>query len=208
MKQEIPQEAQETFLSAMSTLAGAVSISTPRVCDHCRNPDEEAFPFGAIDRCGMRWDDLCNGCYESLGCDHSGKVAYLTGYTGKPTRSPQQLLQLAINLDAMVIDCRFNPASRWVRHWNRNELAKVLGERYLWVRSFANNAYKEGRIELVDPAAGLAILSCQPAQSVIILCACSDGERCHRKQVGEYLADAGWQVREVTKEEWSAAHAG
>lgn len=208
MRQEIPKEALGTFVSAMSTLAGAVSISTPRVCDHCRNPDEEAFPYDAIDRAGVRWHDLCNGCYELLGCDHSGKIAYLTGYTGKPTRNPQQLLQLAINLDAMVIDCRFNPASRWVRHWNRIELMQVLGDRYLWVRPFGNKAYKENRIELVDPSAGLAILSCQPMQSVIILCACAAGETCHRKRVGEYLAAAGWQVREVTKEEWSAAHAG
>lgn len=189
----------------MSTLAGSVSLSTPRVCDHCRNPDKEAFPYGAIDRGGTRWEDLCNECYDLLGCDHSGKVAYLTGYTGKPTRSPQQLLQLAINLDAMVIDARYNPVSRWARHWNRHDLTEVLGDRYLWLRSFGNKAYKEGRIELVDPAAGLAALSLQPAQAFIILCACADGEACHRKKAGEFLAAVGWTVREVTPEEWGAA---
>jgi hypothetical protein len=129
------------------------------------------------------------------------KTAYLTGYTGKPTRTPSQLRQLAINLDAVVVDCRYSPRSR-VPHWNHLHLRRTVGiDRYRWTKDFGNT----GRITLKNPAAGLALLLFLPADNFIILCACADGQTCHRKQVGEYLAAHGWTVREVTKEEWEAA---
>lgn len=132
------------------------------------------------------------------------KTAYLTGYTGKPTRTPAQLKQLAETLDAVVVDSRYSPQSR-VPHWTRYALSRVLGNLYLWVRDFGNQAYKEGYIKLVDPASGLDLLNNHTADTFIILCACADGESCHRKQVGEYLAVHGWTVHEVTQAEWEAA---
>ena len=129
------------------------------------------------------------------------KTAYLTGYTGEPTRTPAQLLQLAINLGAVVVDSRYNPQSR-VPHWNGIALGKLMGRKYLHIRDFGNQAYKEGYIKLVDPASGLDQLNNHTADTFIILCACSDGQHCHRKQVGEYLAANGWAVREVTAQEW------
>lgn len=133
------------------------------------------------------------------------KTAYLTGYTGKPTRKPEQLLRLATNLDAVVVDSRFSPWSRWASHWNRYQLQALLLKRYLWIGGFGNKAYREGRIELVDPTSGIYQLNNHTADNFIILCACADGESCHRKQVGEYLAARGWTVREVTQQEWEAA---
>jgi hypothetical protein len=133
------------------------------------------------------------------------KHAFLTGYTGRPTRTPAQLLQLAINLEAVVVDSRFNPVSRWATHWNRIRLQDALGDRYLWLQPFGNSAYKENKINLVNPALGLTYITDIGVTRAIILCACSDGQTCHRKQVGEYLAANGWEVREVTKEEWEAA---
>lgn len=132
------------------------------------------------------------------------KTAYLTGYTGKPTRTPAQLLQLAINLGAVVVDSRYNPQSR-VKHWNRYMLHEVLGDRYKHVKAFGNEAYKEGYIRLSDPAAGLVILESQNVECCIILCACSDGAHCHRTQVGDFLNAHGWTVREVTQQEWEDA---
>lgn len=134
------------------------------------------------------------------------KTAYLTGYTGKPTRSPQQLLQLAINLGAVVVDSRYMPYSKWQKHWNRESLAQVLkAQGYLWVKDFGNQAYKEGYIKLVDPASGLDQLNNHTADTFIILCACSDGATCHRTQVGDFLNAHGWTVREVTQQEWEEA---
>jgi uncharacterized protein (DUF488 family) len=129
------------------------------------------------------------------------KTAYLTGYTGKPTRTPAQLLQLAINLEATVVDIRYSPRSR-VPHWNQDALKDKLGSRYSLVGAFGNRAFKSGMIHLVNPPAGLNFLYHRPERRFILLCACNDGETCHRKQVGEYLAAHGWEVREVTKQEW------
>lgn len=133
------------------------------------------------------------------------KHAFLTGYTGKRTRTPVQLLQLATNLDAVVVDSRYNPASRWATHWNRVPMQNALGDRYLWLNDFGNSAYKEGAIKLVNPPRGLAYLDSVGITRAIILCACADGATCHRTQVGWYLAANGWTVREVTKEEWEEA---
>ncbi len=134
------------------------------------------------------------------------KHAYLTGYTGRPTRAPAQLLQLAINLDALVVDSRFNPVSRWATQWSRIPLQRVLGDRYLWLQEFGNSAYKDNKIKLVNPASGLAYLESINESRAIILCACADGQTCHRTQVGWFLAANGWEVREVTKEEWGNAN--
>lgn len=129
------------------------------------------------------------------------KTAYLTGYTGKPTRNPEQLRQLAINLGAVVVDSRYNPQSR-VAHWNREALRNIVGRSaYLHLRSFGNRNYRAGSILLDNPDHGLNLLNQHTTETFIILC----GETCHRKQVGEYLAANGWTVREVTQAEWEAA---
>jgi hypothetical protein len=132
------------------------------------------------------------------------KTAYLTGYTAKPTRTPDQLLQLAINLEATVVDIRYSPRSR-VLHWNQDALKEKLGRRYCLVGAFGNSAYRTGLIRVVNPAFGMGLLNRWPEQNFILLCGCNDGETCHRKQVGEYLAAHGWTVREVTAQEWEEA---
>jgi hypothetical protein len=132
------------------------------------------------------------------------KTAYLAGYTGRPTRTPEQLRQLAINLNAVVVDSRYSPRSR-VAHWNMDALWALLSERYVWCKDFGNPTFREGRITLRDPGYGLDSLLSLPSDNFIILCACADGQTCHRKQVGEYLAAHSWTVREVTQAEWEAA---
>lgn len=132
------------------------------------------------------------------------KTAYLTGYTGRPTRTPEQLRQLAINLDAVVVDSRYSPRSR-VAHWCGGALRELLGDRYMYNASFGNRTYRQGIITLADPDFGLKRLDHQGVMRAIILCACADGETCHRKQVGDFLAAHGWTVREVTQAEWEAA---
>lgn len=60
----------EDALIALAGSLGATSIHiTPvRVCDHCGDSEKEAFPYGAVDRNGNTWQDLCNDCWEALGC--------------------------------------------------------------------------------------------------------------------------------------------
>lgn len=62
--------AAETALLSVAQAVGARSIHiTPvRVCDHCNDAEQEAFPYNATDRDGNQWADLCNACYDKLGC--------------------------------------------------------------------------------------------------------------------------------------------
>lgn len=129
------------------------------------------------------------------------KQAFLAGYT---SRKPEQLLRLAETLDAVVVDSRYNPVSR-VPHWNAPALKEALGKRYTTMEFFGNKTYKQGIITLWNPAMGLGWLDSLGINRAIILCACKDGATCHRKQVGEYLAANGWEVREVTEDEWKQA---
>lgn len=46
------------------------TVNTPYICDHCQDKAKEAFPFGVYDRNGKHWDDLCNDCFDELGCSY------------------------------------------------------------------------------------------------------------------------------------------
>ena len=121
-------------------------------------------------------------------------TVYATGYTGK---TPGALLKLATELDAVVYDIRFSPVSR-NPIWNKNALAKLLGDRYVHCRNLGNAAYKEGNhaIRLVDQDAGLAQVIAEQ-RAVILLCVCADAATCHRTFVAGQLAAAGVSVTEI-----------
>lgn len=67
----------EGLLAALAEVVGAIdgtvtgiSISTPYICDCCQSEDEEAFPYHVRDKGGRLWADLCNDCFEILGCSY------------------------------------------------------------------------------------------------------------------------------------------
>lgn len=72
MRHKLPSESVAKIAAAMSQLTGkipsAIHVNTPRVCDHCQNANEEAFPYHVYDARGRFWRDLCNGCFDELGC--------------------------------------------------------------------------------------------------------------------------------------------
>lgn len=74
MKKPIPDKTIEVIVKALADLHGATGergslhIIGVRICDHCRNEDEEAFPYGVTDAQGRYWQDLCNDCFDALGC--------------------------------------------------------------------------------------------------------------------------------------------
>lgn len=71
----IKQPSQETE-QALAELVKAVGgdgsyhFAPVYVCDHCKNEDKEAFPYGVYDREGCYWSDLCNDCFDKLGCSY------------------------------------------------------------------------------------------------------------------------------------------
>jgi uncharacterized protein (DUF488 family) len=118
---------------------------------------------------------------------------YTFGYSGQQS---DKLLALAEQLDAIpygirsVIgdDIRFSPRSR-IPQWNGGRLAKLLGDRYHHLPALGNRNYKGGPVEIVDLEAGLAqVADLLVHQPVILLCACTQVQRCHRRLVAEAIS--------------------
>jgi hypothetical protein len=46
----------------------SIHVNQPRICDHCLDADREAFPYCVHGANGQLWQDLCNDCFDALGC--------------------------------------------------------------------------------------------------------------------------------------------
>ena len=69
MNKEIPPELIEAF--AELAQGRPFTITPVRICDHCQNEQEEAFPYGVEDATGKHWDWLCNNCFDALKCSYN-----------------------------------------------------------------------------------------------------------------------------------------
>lgn len=103
----------------------------------------------------------------------------------------------------VVVDVRLKPVSRNFQ-WNKNNLAKLLGARYVWVEELGNLNYKGGPIALKDEETGLARLQAVLTKSdALVLCVCADPSICHRTIVIARLVDSlhpefsGLEVRDL-----------
>lgn len=71
------KEHSEQELRMLALIAEAVGspgsfhIAPIYICDHCKDDTKEAFPYGVYDRNGKLWNDLCNSCFDALGCRYS-----------------------------------------------------------------------------------------------------------------------------------------
>lgn len=130
-------------------------------------------------------------------------MIYLAGYHG---RKPEALLHLSQQLDAVVVDIRYSPHSR-MPGWDQKDLIKLLHANYMWAHPFGNENFNNDEpIKIVNMQDGVNLLKRRRVNNYILLCACKDGETCHRKVVGEFIkANTQQEVREVTEEEWAAA---
>lgn len=113
---------------------------------------------------------------------------YTLGYTGT---KPEQILNLAQTLGAIVIDTRFSPRSRALQ-WTRLRLTNVLGTHYQHMPNLGNINYKNGGpIQINKPDIGVpAVVARLIIQPVILLCVCKDCDTCHRKVVAEMVQAA------------------
>lgn len=96
---------------------------------------------------------LGRGC----GVDAGNHIVTKIYTFGTPRRRLAELVALAHELDALVVDVRLAPRSR-VREWNQAVMAEALGDRYLHVGAFGNLNYKAAGapVKLRDPEAGVA----------------------------------------------------
>lgn len=82
------KEPSEQELEALAKLAKAVGgdgsfhIAPVYVCDNpdCPDRDREVFPYGVHDAQGCFWNDLCNACFDSLGCSYGDDPSTSSGY--------------------------------------------------------------------------------------------------------------------------------
>lgn len=90
---------------------------------------------------------------------------------------------------AMVVDIRYSPTSR-LREWRQPALQRTLGAAYRHERRLGNRGYRDGRVAIVDLEGGAtAVAQLARRQPVVLLCACSDVDRCHRKAIADFLLE-------------------
>ncbi|MFN8493159.1 MAG: hypothetical protein U0350_36485 [Caldilineaceae bacterium] len=72
MKTELTPEMFDAIAKAAQVLtdgqATQLYVNQQRICDHCKSANREAFPYHVYDSNGEFWEDLCNQCFDELGC--------------------------------------------------------------------------------------------------------------------------------------------
>jgi hypothetical protein len=115
------------------------------------------------------------------------------GYTEKD--AAQRLETFLAQPRTGLVDIRYSPRCRWDAQWNKSALQAKYGTRkYIHLRCFGNVNYnKPGQpIQLANPDERLASLVnfLLNDASLMLLCACKDYERCHRKTVYDLVMQA------------------
>ncbi|RPI60262.1 MAG: DUF488 domain-containing protein [Planctomycetaceae bacterium] len=126
---------------------------------------------------------------------------YTLGYSGWKIEDVEKELA---RLDAILVDVRMVPRTRWAQQWNASALHQRLGDQYVWLKQFGNKNYKGTfeQIEIADfptgetrlrelltkDAAGSTASSPTSGKSIILMCGCRDVNVCHRKVLAEWLA--------------------
>jgi len=112
---------------------------------------------------------------------------YTIGYSRRRLDDIAHVLQ---TYEALLVDVRYNPTSRWRPEFRRHHLAAHFGTRYVWCQALGNRNYKGGPIQLADYPAGLAqvrtLLETHPA--LVLMCSCGEIETCHRTQAAAQLS--------------------
>ena len=121
-------------------------------------------------------------------------MIYTIGYSG---RSLSSLVSLVQELDAVLVDIRFSPASR-NPDFSGKRLREALGERYVHLKAVGNETYRSGGpVKMADPSAGVEALRAID-RSVVLMCACAQYHNCHRRAVADFLRGEGYEVAEVS----------
>lgn len=130
-------------------------------------------------------------------------MIYTTGYG--LWNDPDAFAEEVRRLGARVIDIRFRPWSRQPR-WREHALQELLGTSYSSLPALGNANYRSrGPVRLQDPDRGLAaVLDRATRGPVILLCACSNPSRCHRRLVAAALRERGADVAELATHEKSS----
>lgn len=112
---------------------------------------------------------------------------------GYANRDAEQVVEelMAQSSSIYLLDVRLQARSRWYPAWNKGPLKEKWGQRYIHERCLGNLNYQypDRPITLANPesAAEWVVSWLQHGCSFVVLCACKNYDRCHRKTVIEYL---------------------
>jgi uncharacterized protein (DUF488 family) len=122
------------------------------------------------------------GTLETIGYSEPGAVARIETFLTRPRSG--------------LVDIRYSPRCRWDAQWNAAALlAKYGSTKYIHLKCFGNVNYNcPGQpIQLAAPEERLNSLvnALLAGSSLLLLCACKDYERCHRKVVYDLVMKEG-----------------
>jgi Protein of unknown function, DUF488. len=123
---------------------------------------------------------------------------FTTGYTGKAV---EQLPALLDFYEAVLADIRFAPTSRHLE-WRKTYLALLLKNRYRHVPALGNRLYKSDGVQIHNMELGIRLVESWNT-NVILLCACAELEKCHRRLVKDEFEKRGFETEEIT--DWNVA---
>ena len=96
------------------------------------------------------------------------------------------------SLGVIIIDIRYSPNS-YSTFWNKQYLEDIFGNSYIHLPELGNKNYKnpEKEFDIVDIEAGAnkVIEYMDLGFNCILLCACGDVDKCHRKLVAEKIKE-------------------
>lgn len=117
-----------------------------------------------------------------------GKV-YTLGYAA--AGSDADLVRLMADPRMLLVDVRDLPVSRWRPEWRKCALADRWGRRYIHMRGLGNVNRKEPEkgflLRAPDRCLYQLRLLLDSGYSVVLVCACGDYNRCHRRLVFDLL---------------------
>jgi uncharacterized protein (DUF488 family) len=117
-------------------------------------------------------------------------MLYTLGYRHRSLDDIAHVLQ---TYEALLVDVRYTPASRWRPESGRHRLAAYFGARYVWCEALGNRNYndKGGPIALADYPAGLAQVRTllETHAALVLMCVCSEVETCHRRIAAAQLSE-------------------
>lgn len=124
---------------------------------------------------------------------------YLIGYLG---RTAEELEAIVTAKDGILMDIRISAKSRKA-DFSEKRLIDRFGDWYMWVPEFGNTGMGTD-IEIDDPDSGIKaiehIIDYQKGSGwpgdLFLMCACRDGNTCHRRVVGDLLREYGFDVEE------------
>ena len=113
-------------------------------------------------------------------------IIYTAGYNNWTDDSFKEITD---ELNAVVIDIRYS-ANAFLPFWTKKYLQKMFGDRYKHIPQLGNKNYRYRgfQIEIDDiNKCNIVIDLMRSGTNCILLCACVDYEKCHRKIVAEEI---------------------